>query len=161
MNDEPRLVWELENELGEGPVWVERDRALWFTDIKRLRIYRYDPATGDQQGWHAPEQVGFVFPAEKGDFIVGLQSGLHRFEPCSHSAGHRNGRPTRGESASITPVARRHGSAEWTSVPENRWGACWAESYAACDALSGPHNGWRSPARSRAQRGPRREQRPS
>ena len=82
---EPRLVWELENELGEGPVWVERDQALWFTDIKRLRIYRYDPATGDQKSWHAPEQVGFVFPAQSGDFIVGLQSGLHRFNPEKRS----------------------------------------------------------------------------
>jgi sugar lactone lactonase YvrE len=81
MSGDPRLVWDLETELGEGPVWVERDRALWFTDIKRLRIYRYDPATGDQQGWHTPEQVGFIFPAERGDFIVGLQSGLHRFNP--------------------------------------------------------------------------------
>lgn len=81
MSGDPGLVWELETELGEGPVWVERDKALWFTDIKRLRIYRYDPATGDQQSWHAPEQVGFVLPAERGDFIVGLQSGLHRFEP--------------------------------------------------------------------------------
>ena len=81
MNDEPRLVWELENELGEGPVWVERDKALWFTDIKRLRIYRYDPANGGQQSWHSPEQVGFVLPAESGGFIVGLQSGLHRFDP--------------------------------------------------------------------------------
>jgi sugar lactone lactonase YvrE len=82
---DPRLVWELENELGEGPVWVERDQALWFTDIKRLRIYRYDPATGDQKSWHAPEQVGFVFPAQSGDFIVGLQSGLHRFNPEKRS----------------------------------------------------------------------------
>lgn len=81
MSDDPRLIWELETELGEGPVWVERDQALWFVDIKRLRIYRYDPATGEQQSWHAPEQVGFVLPAERGDFIVGLQSGLHRFDP--------------------------------------------------------------------------------
>ncbi len=81
MNFEPKLVWELENELGEGPVWVERDQALWFTDIKRLRIYRYDPEIGDQQSWHAPEQVGFVFPAQSGGFIAGLQSGLHRFDP--------------------------------------------------------------------------------
>jgi sugar lactone lactonase YvrE len=81
MSRDPTLVWELETELGEGPVWVERDKALWFTDIKRLRIYRYDPATGDQQSWHAPEQVGFVLPAERGDFIAGLQSGLYRFEP--------------------------------------------------------------------------------
>jgi sugar lactone lactonase YvrE len=81
MSDVPRLAWELETELGEGPVWVERDQALWFTDIKRLRIYRYDPATGDQQSWLAPEQVGFVLPAESGGFIAGLQSGLHRFDP--------------------------------------------------------------------------------
>ena len=86
MNYEPKLVWELENELGEGPVWVERDQGLWFTDIKRLRIYRYDPATGDQQSWHAPEQVGFVFPAESGGFIAGLQSGLHRFDPQKSAA---------------------------------------------------------------------------
>ena len=81
MSDVPRLVWEVETELGEGPVWVEQDRALWFTDIKRLRIYRYDPATGGQQSWHAPEQVGFVLPARSGGFIAGLQSGLHRFFP--------------------------------------------------------------------------------
>ena len=31
--------------LGEGPVWT-RD-ALWFVDIKRHRVYRFDPATGD------------------------------------------------------------------------------------------------------------------
>jgi sugar lactone lactonase YvrE len=30
---EPQNVWGLAAELGEGPVWVERDRALWFVDI--------------------------------------------------------------------------------------------------------------------------------
>jgi sugar lactone lactonase YvrE len=71
----------LQAELGEGPVWVERDQALWFTDIKRHQIHRFAPATGDRQSWEAPEQIGFVLPAEHGDFIVGLQSGLHRFDP--------------------------------------------------------------------------------
>jgi D-xylonolactonase len=85
MTSEPRVVWETEAELGEGPVWVERDAALWFTDIKRQRIYRYDPANGEQQSWHAPEQVGFVLPAESGGFVAGLQSGLHRFDPASRS----------------------------------------------------------------------------
>jgi xylono-1,5-lactonase len=85
MPTEPRLVWETEAELGEGPVWVERDAALWFTDIKRRRVYRYDPANGEQQSWHAPEQVGFVLPAESGGFIAGLQSGLHLFYPASRA----------------------------------------------------------------------------
>ncbi|HEX6604356.1 MAG TPA: SMP-30/gluconolactonase/LRE family protein, partial [Sphingomicrobium sp.] len=41
MSSEPRLVWDIAAELGEGPVWVARDRALWFTDIKRHKVHRY------------------------------------------------------------------------------------------------------------------------
>src|SRR5947209_16802707 len=80
---EPKLVWEIEAELGEGPVWVERDHALWFVDIKKHLIHRYDPASGDQKSFTAPEQVGFVFPAESGGFIAGLQSGLHHFDEAT------------------------------------------------------------------------------
>jgi sugar lactone lactonase YvrE len=76
----PRSVWDVAAELGEGPVWVERDRALWFTDIKRRKIHRYDPAGGGRGSWDAPAQVGFVLPAETGGFIAGLMSGLHRFD---------------------------------------------------------------------------------
>jgi sugar lactone lactonase YvrE len=81
MSTEPKVVWDVRAELGEGPVWVERDQALWFTDIKRQRIHRYDPATGARREWDSPEQVGFVFPASSGGFIAGLQSGLFRFNP--------------------------------------------------------------------------------
>jgi D-xylonolactonase len=77
---EPVSVWDVGAELGEGPVWVERDRALWFTDIKSRKIHRYDPANGGRKSWDAPEQVGFLFPAEGGGFVAGLQSGLHRFD---------------------------------------------------------------------------------
>ena len=79
----PRSVWAVEAELGEGPVWVEHDQALWFTDIKRRKVHRYDPASGGRKSWDAPEQVGFVLPASDGSFVAGLQSGLHRFDPAS------------------------------------------------------------------------------
>src|SRR5947209_4876935 len=79
----PRPVWTLEAELGEGPVWVEQDRALWFVDIKKQQIHRYDPTDGSKCSWVAPEQVGFVFPAEDGGFVAGLQSGLYRFDEGS------------------------------------------------------------------------------
>ena len=81
MTNEPRIVWDVEAELGEGPAWVGRDLGLWFTDIKRRSIYRYDPASGSRQSWSAPQQVGFVLPAESGGFIAGLQDGLYRFDP--------------------------------------------------------------------------------
>jgi sugar lactone lactonase YvrE len=80
---EPRLVWDLQADLGEGPVWVERDAALWFVDIKRQKIHRFDPALGDKQSWDAPAQVGFVLPAQRGGFVTGLQNGLHHFDPAS------------------------------------------------------------------------------
>jgi len=76
-------VWELEAQLGEGPVWVERDRALWFVDINEQRIHRFDPASNDRRSWDSPEKVGFIFPAEGGGFVAGLQSGLYRFDETS------------------------------------------------------------------------------
>ncbi len=83
MATEPRVVWPVEALLGEGPVWVERDAALWFTDIKGRKIHRYDPVSGNRSSWDSPEQVGFVLPAAGGEFIAGLQSGLHRFDPAT------------------------------------------------------------------------------
>ena len=83
MAGEPTVVWPLAAELGEGPVWVERDRALWFVDIRKHQIHRFDPASGARRSWTAPEQVGFVFPAERGGFVAGLESGLFHFDQVS------------------------------------------------------------------------------
>ena len=49
MTSEPEVAWPLEAQLGEGPVWVERDEALWFVDIKKQLIHRFDPANGATQ----------------------------------------------------------------------------------------------------------------
>ena len=81
MIGEPRSVWPIAAELGEGPVW--HDDALWFVDIKKHLVHRYTPATGERRSWQAPEQVGFVLPSRGGAFIAGLQSGLYRFDPDS------------------------------------------------------------------------------
>lgn len=85
MTDEPRNVWNSQCELGEGPVWVERDQALWFVDIKKQKIHRLDPATGDKSSWDAPEMIGFLLPARSGGFVAGLQSGLHKFDETDGS----------------------------------------------------------------------------
>jgi D-xylonolactonase len=79
----PVPVWELGATLGEGPVWVARDQALWFVDIKAPAVHRFVPATGERHSFAAPGQVGWVLPAAQGDFIAGLQSGVHRFDPAT------------------------------------------------------------------------------
>lgn len=76
-------VFQVDAHLGEGPMWSAREHALWFVDIKGRRIYRYEEGTRSTQSWPAPEQVGFIVPTRRGQFICGLQSGLHGFEPAS------------------------------------------------------------------------------
>jgi len=78
-------VWPVGATLGEGPVWVTREAALWFTDIKQRKLHRLDPTSGNQQSWNAPEQPGFIVPASGARFIVGLKTGLHIFDPTSSS----------------------------------------------------------------------------
>jgi sugar lactone lactonase YvrE len=68
-------------ELGEGPVWVERESALWFVDIKARLAHRWDPRKREHRVWAAPEQPGFLAPVRGGGFIMGLESGLHLFDP--------------------------------------------------------------------------------
>lgn len=82
---EPVSVWQLGAPLGEGPVWVQRDPALWFTDIKSHRIHRFDPATEVKTSWEAPDQVGFALPIAGGGFVAGLKTGLARFDERSGS----------------------------------------------------------------------------
>lgn len=81
----PECVWEVGAELGEGPIWMAAEQAIWFVDIKGKRIHRYHEPTGDKRSWNAPEEVGFIVPIAGGQFIVGLQSGLHRFDPLDGS----------------------------------------------------------------------------
>ena len=66
--------------LGEGPVWVGREQALWFVDIKQKRLHRFDPATNALTSWDAPSQIGWVLPASGGGFVVGMQRGIERFD---------------------------------------------------------------------------------
>ena len=83
---EPQSIWALNAPLLEGPLWHPADQALWFVCIKTQAVYRLDPATGAQASWPAPQQIGFIVPVDGADsFVVGLQGGLHLFDPADGS----------------------------------------------------------------------------
>lgn len=79
----PRSVLAAQATLGEGPVWVAREQALWFVDIKGHQIHRFDPASDDHKVYDAPCQVGWVLPSDDGKFLAGLQQGVARFDPAT------------------------------------------------------------------------------
>lgn len=84
-NHDVRTLLPIQATLGEGPVWIGRDRALWFVDIKSRLIHRVDPANGEARRWDTPDQVGWVLPDADGGMIAGLRTGLHRFDPTDGS----------------------------------------------------------------------------
>ncbi|HRI11788.1 MAG TPA: SMP-30/gluconolactonase/LRE family protein [Verrucomicrobiota bacterium] len=72
--------------LGEGPVWHE-GRLLWV-DIERGEIHQFDPATRVDRHWSFPHRLGFVVPSVRGDFVVGTDQGLARFEVTTGALTH-------------------------------------------------------------------------
>src|SRR3546814_15528229 len=78
---EVRRLLDAESLLGEGPCWDAARGVLWFVDIKRHRLWHYDPATGSNSFADAPEQIGWALPAEDGNRLCGLKDGRYRFYP--------------------------------------------------------------------------------
>jgi len=69
-------VLQLNMALGESPLWSVSEQVLYFVDILRCHIHRYDPATGVLSTLTLPEEVGCIALVEGGGFIAGLRTGL-------------------------------------------------------------------------------------
>jgi len=80
---EIREVLDAEAQLGEGALWDAERQVLWFVDIKRYRLWHYDPATGSNSIAEAPGQIGWALPAEGGLVLCGLKDGLYTFDPSN------------------------------------------------------------------------------
>jgi len=69
--------------LGEGPLWDVADQVLYWVDIKRREIHRFDPGAGRDEKWSTPEDVGSLALRERGGLVVALTSGFHFFDPAT------------------------------------------------------------------------------
>ena len=76
-----RTVLAADSKLGEGVLWDARREIVWFVDIKRQRLWHYDPDTGSNSFTEASEQIGWAMPAEEGLLLCGLKDGLYTFDP--------------------------------------------------------------------------------
>ncbi len=62
--------------LGEGPVWVGGEAALYWVDIKGLRLHRFDPASGEARCWPTPFRIGAIAPRADGGFVGASERGF-------------------------------------------------------------------------------------
>lgn len=78
--DAAKLVWNSGCQLGEGPLWVPEDKALWFVDIEGSAIHCWHPDTGHKNSFPARGRPSFIVRSQAGGFIVGKERELVRFD---------------------------------------------------------------------------------
>lgn len=74
--EEPRCVWEARATLGEGPVWVAEEAALYWVDIKAPAVHRLEPSSGQRRSWRMPRTLGCLVPRASGGFVAGFHDGF-------------------------------------------------------------------------------------
>ncbi|MGN7755215.1 SMP-30/gluconolactonase/LRE family protein [Sinorhizobium sp. 22678] len=67
-------------QLGEAPVWVEREKRLYWVDILHPAVHRFDPVTGKNESCNVAKLVSAVLPTEDGGLIVASQDGVEQFD---------------------------------------------------------------------------------
>lgn len=71
--------------LGEGPVWVEAEHALYWVDIPEKRIFRWSEENGCR-AIDMPVNICSLVPREAGGFIGGGYDGFYRVDLATAEA---------------------------------------------------------------------------
>lgn len=78
-SDQWQIVAHQRDELGEGPVWVAHEAAIYWVDVLGQAVNRLVLSDHSLTRWSLAEPIGFLVPCrDSGSFIAGLKSGIHR-----------------------------------------------------------------------------------
>ena len=59
--------------LGEGILWDQKRRALFWTDIEKSQLWMHVVATASTQSWTLPERVGSLALGQSGRLLLGCE----------------------------------------------------------------------------------------
>ena len=73
------LIVDASATLGEGPWWDEREGVLYWVDIIGETLFRYHPASGENETISVGEMVGTVVLGDSGAIYLAVKEGFARF----------------------------------------------------------------------------------
>jgi len=96
-----KCVWEEPAILGEGPLWVARENAVYWVDIFSKKLHRYGPADGVRRTWTFETEVTSLAARQQGGLVGTVRDGFAFIDLETHT---------------IEPVAMPE-----TGIPDNRF----------------------------------------
>ncbi|MHC8367137.1 SMP-30/gluconolactonase/LRE family protein [Pseudomonas sp. ZT5P21] len=75
------LIVDARNTVGESPVWVAEENALYWVDIPAGGLQRWSAESGHVEAWTAPEMLACIARHRDGSWVAGMESGFFRLQP--------------------------------------------------------------------------------
>ncbi len=94
------------SELGEGPVWVAAETALYWVDIPAGRVHRL-AGDGGHASWEVGAPAGAVVPRAGGGLVVAAGTGFVTLEPATGAVA-----PLAGTTASPADARMNDGACD-------------------------------------------------
>ncbi len=69
-------VWQIPALLGEGPLWVAQENALYWVDILNYQVHRLEPASGERRTWTFDEPITSLALRQSGGFVGTVRHGF-------------------------------------------------------------------------------------
>ena len=73
---EVRLAADTVAIVGESPLWIEREQAVYWIDGQRPHLMRLRPTTGNVETCSLPFRPSCVVPCSDGRLLIGYKKGL-------------------------------------------------------------------------------------
>lgn len=70
------LIVDARNTVGESPVWVPEENALYWVDIPAGGLQRWHAETGHVDAWTTPEMLACIARCSDGSWVAGMESGF-------------------------------------------------------------------------------------
>ncbi len=80
---EPRCVLDCKSHLGETPVWDEKEGVLWWIDIYKPTLNRFDPKSGRNHEITLDQNIHAIAMRRSGGLVGSFQHGIGFVDPAS------------------------------------------------------------------------------
>ena len=77
---EIEVVLDIGATIGESPTWASAENALYWIDVKRPALFRYDPQTRENRCWTVTSDLGAFALMDGNAALVALRHGIHRLD---------------------------------------------------------------------------------